>query len=401
MGLIYERTESRRLWGDSIQYARRKMAYFEGLGGPGRIRMDIREKMKKDWDRRAKVDPLYWVAATPEADEKSYLDSAKHDARAFLDGLGTLAGPDSRVLDVGCGIGRMTAPLAEHFSHVVGVDVSPAMIDRAQEMHKEVKNLEFAVNSGADLQQFDEGEFDLVMAYSVLPHLPLEVVAAYFGEINRVLREGGIFRYQFWVGPKVLQAANDTLSIRVYSQAMFEQLHINHGFEILSTEEIDYLDPVLQLKPIWVNARRTGPVSNNIEFEAFCSDQVSDSEVDLEYNLLLYLATKHVERGEHDQAQAVLESATQLDPTSPTGYLQWAVSAVECGDLKGALTLFEMVVTVDPKLAEGWYFKGQIEEALEKKSDARRSLETAGNLTEDEALLARIEEIWARLGGRD
>ena len=44
---------------------------FKGRHGPLEDPMDIRDKMKKDWDRRAKVDPLYWVAATPEADEKS------------------------------------------------------------------------------------------------------------------------------------------------------------------------------------------------------------------------------------------------------------------------------------------------------------------------------------------
>ena len=75
--------------------------------------MDIREKMKRDWDRRAKVDPLYWVAATEEADEASYIESAKKDSQAFIEGLKGRVAQSVRVLDVGCGIGRMTAPIAE------------------------------------------------------------------------------------------------------------------------------------------------------------------------------------------------------------------------------------------------------------------------------------------------
>src|SRR5215469_12508150 len=34
-------------------------------------------------------------------------------------------------LELGCGIGRLAAPLASHFQHVVGVDISPSMIERA------------------------------------------------------------------------------------------------------------------------------------------------------------------------------------------------------------------------------------------------------------------------------
>ena len=43
--------------------------------------MKIQEKMKQDWDRRAAVDPYYWVAATQEADYQSYVDSAQKDTQ--------------------------------------------------------------------------------------------------------------------------------------------------------------------------------------------------------------------------------------------------------------------------------------------------------------------------------
>ena len=124
--------------------------------------------MKRDWDRRAKIDPLYWVAATEEADEASYRLSADKDAEAFVEGLRGRVQKTARVLDLGCGIGRMTAPIAKHFASVVGVDVSPEMIEQAKQRHGDVPNLAFAVNSGADLADFDVDEFDLVLSYSVL-----------------------------------------------------------------------------------------------------------------------------------------------------------------------------------------------------------------------------------------
>ena len=43
--------------------------------------MKLQDKMRQDWDRRASVDPYYWVAATQEADLQSYQDSAGKDTK--------------------------------------------------------------------------------------------------------------------------------------------------------------------------------------------------------------------------------------------------------------------------------------------------------------------------------
>ena len=51
---------------------------------------------------------------------------------------------------------------------------------------------------------------------------------------------------------------------------------------------------------------------------------MSEDEVHLESSLLLYLAVKHQERGEIDEAERVLEQAIQTDPYRPDGYIGWA-----------------------------------------------------------------------------
>ena len=106
--------------------------------------MKIQDKMRLDWDRRASVDARYWVAATQEADVESYERSARNDTEAFLTGLAPHLGPrqegepyEGAILDLGCGIGRMTALLTPHFSQVVGVDVSEVMISEARALHAE------------------------------------------------------------------------------------------------------------------------------------------------------------------------------------------------------------------------------------------------------------------------
>jgi len=360
--------------------------------------MDIREKMKKDWDRRAKVDPLYWVAATEEADEASYVESASKDSKAFIDGLRGRVSASSRVLDVGCGIGRMTAPIADHFESVVGVDVSGEMIEQANRLHGDQENLKFAVNNGTDLSEFPDAHFGLALSYSVLPHLPPEVVESYFREINRVLEPGGWFRYQFWIGPERMMADNDTLNIRVYSPDIFNQLNQSSGFKVNEIDEIDYFDPVLKLKPVWINAQKSGSASDKaLPFGSPCEGTMSEEEQSLEGSLLLYLASKHQDRGDIDEAERVLEEAIRTDPDRPDGYIAWATIRVERDDVRGALKLFEMLTKRLADFAPGWLFRAQMEEALERKGAALSSIRQAEALNPDPELRALAFEIRGRL----
>jgi len=362
--------------------------------------MDIREKMRRDWDRRAEVDPRYWVSATAEADESSYNDSAERDTRAFVDGLRDRVPPTARVLDLGCGIGRMTAPLAARFAEVVGVDVSPAMIEEAKRLHVGLPNLRFAVNSGADLAELPAAGFDLVCAYSVLPHLPPDVVRSYFHEVNRVLSPGGWFRYQFWVGPERRQAENDTLNIRVYGSEDFARLNREAGFEVIEVDEIDYFDPVLELRPVWVNARKIEAVGPAAVTLGEGDEALGDEERELEYGLLVYLAVKHAERGERDEAERVLEQAVACDPARPEAYVQWATHRLERDDLRGAQTLFEALTERQPGLAIGWLYRAQTSLGLDRFEDARAALDRFDALGEGDAeLLAEAATLRGLLPG--
>jgi SAM-dependent methyltransferase len=53
--------------------------------------------------------------------------------------------PDLPLVDVGCGNGRQTRFLKQHFARVIGIDVSPSAISKAQQESRCVGNLEFRV----------------------------------------------------------------------------------------------------------------------------------------------------------------------------------------------------------------------------------------------------------------
>ncbi|MGC9974905.1 MAG: methyltransferase domain-containing protein [Gaiellaceae bacterium] len=97
-------------------------------------------------------------------------------------------GPGDRLLDVGCGTGAAVREAAALVSRVVGLDLSPRMIEQARELAAELDNTEFAVGDGEHLP-FPDGEFTAVLCSTSIHHFPSPRAAV--GEMARVLAPGG------------------------------------------------------------------------------------------------------------------------------------------------------------------------------------------------------------------
>ncbi len=106
------------------------------------------------------------------------------------------------VLDVGCGVGIGAVFLASHFRcRVLGVDITPRMLERAQERaarHEVSELTEFRTGDMHDLP-FASNRFDAAMAESVLTFSVDKV--AVINELARVVRPGGMvaFTEAIWV----------------------------------------------------------------------------------------------------------------------------------------------------------------------------------------------------------
>lgn len=101
-------------------------------------------------------------------------------------------------IDVGCGGGEITAQLAPHFRHVIGIDVEPQNIHRARSsVHQE--NLSFSIASACHLP-FNDSSFDVVVCAQVYEHVQNQQALA--GEIWRIIKPGGIC---FFSGPNRLK----------------------------------------------------------------------------------------------------------------------------------------------------------------------------------------------------
>ena len=159
--------------------------------------------MKHEWDDRARQDAKWFINTLRLQQTEAEFDQtgAFEVHRLVMVDLPLLTGrrdPKTlRVLEIGCGAGRMTRHLAAMFAEVVGVDVSGEMIRQARERLAGVGNVQLYETSGVDFPMLADESFDLILSAYVFQHVPSAVVIrSNLDDAWRVLKPGGVFRFQ-------------------------------------------------------------------------------------------------------------------------------------------------------------------------------------------------------------
>lgn len=144
------------------------------------------------FDRLARVAPEAGVAlyalGSPEL-----LAAATGEVVGRMRDWGLL-GPDRHLLEIGCGIGRLSLALAPEVASAVGLDVSAEMIAEARRRAGSRPNIRFATTSGRDLAAVPTASVDIVLAADVFPYLVAageDLARRHVEEAARVLRPGG------------------------------------------------------------------------------------------------------------------------------------------------------------------------------------------------------------------
>ncbi|HEV3196316.1 MAG TPA: class I SAM-dependent methyltransferase [Bryobacteraceae bacterium] len=163
--------------------------------------MNVIERMREDWNRRAREDANYYVAfARQKQSEEEFLATgAEIVARLESEFFRLPPAPleARRALEIGCGPGRLMIPMSKHFGEIHGVDISEEMAVLARQNLARVQNAHLHVNSGSDLSMFNDCYFDFIYSWVVFQHIPSkEIVLSYLREAQRVLKPGGILACQ-------------------------------------------------------------------------------------------------------------------------------------------------------------------------------------------------------------
>lgn len=138
--------------------------------GPRLTGMNSIEGVAADFDR---------IAALGESSESG---SDRYDTLL----LSLIPAESTRVLDVGCGTGRLSSAIVTNDREVLGIDISSAMIERARGKGTS-RSLSFVCGDFL-AWPLDDRSFDCIVSAATLHHLPIEPAIR---KMVQILRPGG------------------------------------------------------------------------------------------------------------------------------------------------------------------------------------------------------------------
>jgi SAM-dependent methyltransferase len=197
----------------------------------------VAERMRHDWDVRASAAGRYFIATGAE-DWPAFYASGKENVRQHIstDLENICRGMDPkqmRIVEIGCGAGRLTRALAAIFGEVHAVDVSPEMVRLAREHLGPLANVHLYVNNGADLSALPAESFHFAYSFIVFQHIPdKDVIESYLREVHRVLEPGALFKFQVDGGRSEGSAAEDTWHGVSFAEDEIRALAERTGFDL-------------------------------------------------------------------------------------------------------------------------------------------------------------------------
>jgi SAM-dependent methyltransferase len=140
-----------------------------------------------------------------ETEWSKVLESGRQEVARVLRDTVMRTGPNLSVLEIGCGMGRISFALADCFGYVLGTDVSPAQIRLARE-HNDRHNVGFEVSDGSRLRPTEQRDWSTIFSTGVFYHLDRDTVLTYIRDAHALLIPGGQFVFQCLCVPKPKRA---------------------------------------------------------------------------------------------------------------------------------------------------------------------------------------------------
>ena len=162
------------------------------------------KQSQREWEDLAELDPLWAILSNTGKrgggwQDEEFDESGRVEADGVMLRAAALGLPRRwrTALDFGCGIGRLSRPLAESFDRCIGLDISERMITEARRRSANVSNLEFEVNACERIPAIADASMDFIYSRIVLQHVnSRSAVRSYLSEFARVLAPGGLLVFQ-------------------------------------------------------------------------------------------------------------------------------------------------------------------------------------------------------------
>jgi len=164
---------------------------------------DDLKRLQKCWDSWGKKDPLWAILSYKEKKGRKWMidEFFKTGIKEIQSVLKYIKSKGiklnrGKALDFGCGIGRLTQPLAQNFKKAYGVDIAPSMIKLAKKYNKHGKKCEYILNKADNLKIFKGSSIDFIYSHITLQHIKPKYSLKYIKEFFRILAPNGILLFQ-------------------------------------------------------------------------------------------------------------------------------------------------------------------------------------------------------------
>lgn len=151
---------------------------------------------KTFWDAKASTPQDAMIAVDGSSNEDVLRHTGAYSARQVAAALDLQ--PADRVLELGCGVGRIGRELAPRVAHWEGADISTNMLKVARERLAAQANTGFTELTRTSLQPLADASFDKAYSVAVFIHMDKEDFYLYVEDLARVLKPGGLLYFDAW-----------------------------------------------------------------------------------------------------------------------------------------------------------------------------------------------------------
>jgi SAM-dependent methyltransferase len=193
-------------------------------------------RAKRTWNHLGSKDPFWFILPFPNKKHHQWnLEEFYNLGEAEInDELLTninklnITLKKEKVLDFGCGVGRLARAFGNIFKEYHGVDISASMINLAKKLNPFPERCFFHLNVSSDLRIFQNNTFDLIYSILVLQHIGPDITKSYIKEFLRILKPGGLLVFQLPTTPTrpVPCLPGQTYSINELDSSAFQK-HIS------------------------------------------------------------------------------------------------------------------------------------------------------------------------------
>lgn len=163
----------------------------------------VKDRSGEDWEELARREPYFAVLThddllgvqSSDVATTAFFETGEADVASLLAAIATALNrevPLTAALDFGCGVGRLTLPLARRAERVVACDIAPTMLTHARQNAEQAGLHNVTFLESPALSELPGNQFDFICTLLVLQHIPPTTGYEIIRTLLRLLAPGGI-----------------------------------------------------------------------------------------------------------------------------------------------------------------------------------------------------------------